>query len=155
MEVILIECLWKDCLCMNIPYEKLKSYPIYYEYILNIFCRKEIKPKLIIPVCISPHEGRSIANITIPMHVDTLFTLLFTDNKFLMDFHEVRRTTDYLATPWTESANGEKTRTVTLTVALNASVGPKVSNVTETQVSEMIYFKPNLGLILRLNPQTI
>ncbi|XP_044738582.1 protein Aster-B-like isoform X2 [Chrysoperla carnea] len=96
--------------------------------------RKEIKPKLIIPVCISSHEGRSIANITIPMHVDTLFTMLFTDNKFLMDFHEARRTTDYLATPWTESANGEKTRTVTLTVALNASVGPKVSNVTETQI---------------------
>ncbi|KAJ9588882.1 hypothetical protein L9F63_017822 [Diploptera punctata] len=86
-------------------------------------------------VCSSPHEGRKIIRAIIPIHIDLLFTLLFTNSKFLLDFYAVRRTTSYLAmTSWQQdSQTGNKQRVVTLTMPLNQSVGPKSTQVTETQ----------------------
>ena len=37
-------------------------------------------------------EGRELANEVYPMNVDQLFTLLFTNSKFYMDFHANRKT---------------------------------------------------------------
>lgn len=44
-------------------------------------------------VCTSLHEGRQINKTTLPMHIDQLFTLLFTNSKFFLDFHTARKTT--------------------------------------------------------------
>ncbi|KAF2903329.1 hypothetical protein ILUMI_02855 [Ignelater luminosus] len=85
--------------------------------------------------CTAPHEGRQVMNEVIPMHVDQLFTLLFTSSKFFLDFHASRKTTDLTQTAWTHNPeDNTKTRVVNLTVALNQPVGPKTSQVTETQV---------------------
>ncbi|KAJ9582476.1 hypothetical protein L9F63_003169, partial [Diploptera punctata] len=85
-------------------------------------------------VCSSPHEGRKIIRAIIPIHIDLLFTLLFTNSKFLLDFYAVRRTSDLAMTSWQQdSQTGNKQRVVTLTMPLNQSVGPKSTQVTETQ----------------------
>ncbi|XP_069702511.1 protein Aster-B-like isoform X3 [Periplaneta americana] len=86
-------------------------------------------------VCTSSHEGRKIIRATIPIHIDLLFTMLFTNSKFYLDFHSVRRTSDISHTPWQQdSQTGIKQRVVNLTMPLNQSVGPKSTQVTETQV---------------------
>lgn len=86
-------------------------------------------------VCSATHEGRQLCNVTLPIHIDQLFTLLFTNSKFILDFHVARKTSDLVQSAWTQnSQTGEKSRTVSLTVALTQSVGPKSSQVTEKQV---------------------
>jgi len=85
--------------------------------------------------CTSIHEGRQVMNEVIPMHIDQLFTLLFTSSKFFLDFHASRKTTDLTQTAWSHNPmDNTKTRIVNLTVALSQAVGPKTSQVTETQV---------------------
>lgn len=74
-------------------------------------------------------------NETVSLHVDQLFTLLFTSSKFYLDFHASRKTTDLTQTAWGHNSDGTKSRVVNLTVALNQTMGPKTSQVTETQVS--------------------
>lgn len=44
-------------------------------------------------VCTALHEGRQINKATLSMHIDHLFTLLFTNSKFFLDFHTSRKTT--------------------------------------------------------------
>lgn len=44
-------------------------------------------------VCTSLHEGRQVTKATLPIHIDQLFTLLFTNSKFFLDFHTARKTT--------------------------------------------------------------
>jgi len=44
-------------------------------------------------VCTSLHEGRQVNKATLPIHIDQLFTLLFTNSKFFLDFHTARKTT--------------------------------------------------------------
>ncbi len=39
------------------------------------------------------HEGREFLNMVVPMSVDQLFILLFTDSKFFKDFQKNRRAT--------------------------------------------------------------
>ncbi|XP_021923999.1 GRAM domain-containing protein 1B-like isoform X2 [Zootermopsis nevadensis] len=85
--------------------------------------------------CTSSHEGRKIIRIIVPIHVDLLFTMLFTNSKFYLDFHSARRTSDISHTPWQQdSETGTKQRVVTLTMPLSQSVGPKTTQVTEKQV---------------------
>ncbi|XP_063982134.1 protein Aster-B-like isoform X2 [Diachasmimorpha longicaudata] len=86
-------------------------------------------------VCTSPHEGRTIINTALPIHIDQLFTLLFTTSKFFLDFHRARKTTDLIQSEWTQhSETNKKMRTVSLTVSLTQPVGPRKSQVTETQI---------------------
>ncbi|XP_033228649.1 protein Aster-B-like [Belonocnema kinseyi] len=86
-------------------------------------------------VCTSPHEGRHLSNTILPIHIDQLFTLLFTNSKFFLDFHSARKTTDLVRSAWTQNPEtGEKVRTVTLTMSLTQSVGPRSSQVTENQI---------------------
>lgn len=80
-------------------------------------------------------------NETISLHVDQLFTLLFTSSKFYLDFHASRKTTDLTQTAWCHNNDGTKSRVVNLTVALNQTMGPKTSQVTETQVSNNDNYK--------------
>lgn len=71
----------------------------------------------------------------VPIHIDQLFTLLFTSSKFYLDFHASRKTTDLTQTPWTNSSDNSKSRIVSLTMALNQAMGPKTAQVTESQVT--------------------
>nr|CAD7456239.1 unnamed protein product [Timema tahoe] len=85
-------------------------------------------------VCSSQHEGRKIIRSVFPVHIDQLFTLLFTSSKFFLDFHTIRRTSDMNLSPWQQSPDsGLKQRVVTLTMPLSQSVGPKSTHVCETQ----------------------
>nr|CAD7429398.1 unnamed protein product [Timema monikensis] len=95
-------------------------------------------------VCSSQHEGRKIVRSIFPVHIDQLFTLLFTSSKFFLDFHTIRRTSGTAAkldrtymnlSPWQQSPDsGLKQRVVTLTMPLSQSVGPKSTHVCETQI---------------------
>lgn len=66
--------------------------------------------------------------------VDSLFNLLFSASTFLQNFHERRKSTDLCMGGWTRNAAGLNERVVTVTVALQANLGPKTARVTETQV---------------------
>lgn len=84
--------------------------------------------------CNSMHEGRQLVHTILPINVDTLMSLLFSKSKFLVDFHNNRKTTDMVHRDWELNDDGLKSRTVNLTVALTQAVGPKCSHVTESQV---------------------
>ncbi|XP_036327831.1 protein Aster-B-like isoform X3 [Rhagoletis pomonella] len=83
--------------------------------------------------CTSAHEGRQLVHTILPINVDTLFNMLFSKSKFVADFHAMRKTENMSFGEWVTTDEGKKTRTLGLTVQLLASVGPKVSKVTETQ----------------------
>ncbi|KYN03970.1 GRAM domain-containing protein 1B, partial [Cyphomyrmex costatus] len=86
-------------------------------------------------VCTSSHEGRQINKTTLPIYIDQLFTLLFTNSKFFLDFHTSRKTTDLLQSAWTQNnQTGQKMRTLSYTMSLTQNIGPRTSQITETQV---------------------
>ncbi|KAJ8921707.1 hypothetical protein NQ315_010617 [Exocentrus adspersus] len=93
---------------------------------------KQIKSEVSVR-CTVPHEGRTLMNEVVPIHIDQLFTLLFTSSKFYLDFHAARKTTDLTQTPWTHNPlDNSKSRVVNLTVSLSQAMGPKSAQVTET-----------------------
>lgn len=79
--------------------------------------------------CNSPHEGRQLVHTILPINIETLFNLLFSKSKFLLDFHAMRKSTDLVFGDWITNEDGQKTRTFNVTVQLAASVGPKTSKV--------------------------
>ncbi|KAJ1531946.1 hypothetical protein ONE63_000585 [Megalurothrips usitatus] len=84
--------------------------------------------------CTSQHEGRQMLKVVLPISVDQLFTLLFTNSKFFVDFHISRNSSNIKPSPWTLNAKNERLRTLCLTVNINqAVVGRRQSQVTETQ----------------------
>lgn len=86
-------------------------------------------------VCTSPHEGRQICKALLPIHIDQLFTLLFTNSKFFLDFHTARKTTDLVQCAWSQNnETGQKMRTISYTVTLTQAIGPRTSQLTENQV---------------------
>ncbi|XP_076277317.1 protein Aster-B [Lasioglossum baleicum] len=86
-------------------------------------------------VCTSSHEGRQIGKTTLPIQIDHLFTLLFTNSKFFLDFQAARKTTDLVQSSWTQNEQtGQKVRTLSFTIALSQAIGPKTSQITETQI---------------------
>ncbi|XP_034936499.1 protein Aster-B-like [Chelonus insularis] len=85
-------------------------------------------------MCTSAHEGRRLVNVILPIHVDQLFTLLFTNSKFFLDFHTARKTTNLIQPAWAQDPQtNQKMRTVSLTISLTQAVGPRTSQVTEHQ----------------------
>ena len=93
------------------------------------------------PVCTALHEGRQLINEVYPLHVDQLFTLLFTSSKFFLDFHASRKTSDLTQTAWAHNpVDNNKARTIHLTIPLNQTLGPKSAQVTETQVPKLFQF---------------
>ncbi|XP_060524712.1 protein Aster-B-like isoform X2 [Cylas formicarius] len=84
--------------------------------------------------CTNSHEGKVLLDETLPIHVDQLFTLLFTSSKFYLDFHASKKTTDLTQTPWTHNPlDNSKSRVVNMTYTLGQTMGPKTSQVTERQ----------------------
>lgn len=79
--------------------------------------------------CNSMHEGRQLVHTILPINVDTLFSLLFSKSRFLVDFHNARKTTNMIHQDWSTNDEGVKSRQVNLTVALTQAVGPKCSHV--------------------------
>ncbi|KOC61144.1 GRAM domain-containing protein 1B [Habropoda laboriosa] len=86
-------------------------------------------------LCTSPHEGRQISKATFPVHIDQLFTLLFTNSKFFLDFQTARKTTDLVQSAWTQNEQtGQKVRNLSFTIALSQAIGPRTCHVSETQI---------------------
>lgn len=86
-------------------------------------------------VCTALHEGRQVNKATLSIHIDQLFTLLFTNSKFFLDFHTSRKTTDLVQSAWTQNnQTGQKMRTISYTMSLTQAIGPRTCQVTETQV---------------------
>lgn len=77
------------------------------------------------------HEGRQLVHTILPVNVDALFTVLFSNSKFLNEFHKARKTTDFLPGEWVVLDDGSKERVVTLTIAITQTIGPKSSQVRE------------------------
>ncbi|XP_055958591.1 protein Aster-B [Patella vulgata] len=67
--------------------------------------------------------------------VDKMFTLLFTDTPFFRIFVESRKTFDVEIPNWGEEVDedGNRVRTISYTLSLNHSIGPKTSPSTERQ----------------------
>ncbi|XP_076167712.1 protein Aster-B isoform X2 [Ptiloglossa arizonensis] len=86
-------------------------------------------------ICTSPHEGRQISKASFPIHIDHLFTLLFTNSKFFLDFQTARKTTDLVQSAWMyNEQTGQKVRNLSFTIALSQAIGPRTSHITETQI---------------------
>jgi len=84
--------------------------------------------------CTSMHEGRQLVHTILPISIESIFMLLFHKSKFFTEFHNMRRTTDLKQGEWEDMGDGTKRRVLSLTVAITQTVGPKSSNVTETQI---------------------
>eukprot|EP00096_Caligus_rogercresseyi_P009391 TRINITY_DN3184_c0_g1_i1.p1 TRINITY_DN3184_c0_g1~~TRINITY_DN3184_c0_g1_i1.p1 ORF type:complete len:623 (-),score=170.89 TRINITY_DN3184_c0_g1_i1:283-2151(-) len=79
-------------------------------------------------------SGREMVDETLHMPVDTLFTYYFTDSKFFLDFHSSRKTSDIVLSPWSLKIDSEdKERVISFTISVTHPMGPKSSQVTETQ----------------------
>ncbi|KAF6204901.1 hypothetical protein GE061_019065 [Apolygus lucorum] len=84
--------------------------------------------------CPAAHEGRLMLHMQVAIHVDQLFSHLFTNSKFLLDLHEIRKSTDIKQSAWTVNPiTNQKGRTVSLTITLGQAIGPKHAQVTESQ----------------------
>jgi len=70
--------------------------------------------------CPVTHEGREVLNLVLPISVDELFTLLFANSSFYMDFLQtIRKGYDLVMSPWQESeSSSEKVRQVAYTFPL-------------------------------------
>lgn len=79
------------------------------------------------------HEGRELINTTIPMNIDTLFSLIFTPSTFIHDFHTKRQSTDINHGDWIENESGIKERICTIKILLN-QYGMKNCDVKEVSV---------------------
>ncbi|KAL1131695.1 hypothetical protein AAG570_011308, partial [Ranatra chinensis] len=80
------------------------------------------------------HEGKLMLHMQVSIHVDQLFTLLFTNSKFFLDMHETRRSTEIKQSPWViNPSTNQKGRTVSLTVLIGQPVGSRHAQVTEAQ----------------------
>ncbi|XP_046446712.1 protein Aster-B-like isoform X1 [Daphnia pulex] len=82
------------------------------------------------------HEGREMVNMVMPMSVDELFTLLFTNSTFYIDFiTTTRKCTDLDVSPWQEGETNpaEKFRKVAFTIPLSNNIGVKSTRAVESQ----------------------
>lgn len=85
----------------------------------------------------SGHVGRLVTSLELAMHVDQVFTLLFTNSDFSAAFNAERKYYDVSAEEWhdvsPENADGAlKTRTVRFQIDVNHPLG-KTTTVTELQ----------------------
>lgn len=98
--------------------------------------------------CTSMHEGRQFVHTILPINVDTLSSLLFSKSKFLVDFHNIRKTTNMIHEDWSINEENQKYRKVTLTVALTQAVGPKCAHVDTTSNTKNFNFCVNCVFLL-------
>lgn len=79
--------------------------------------------------CSSDHEGRQLVHTILPINIDSLLTMLFSKSKFFVEFHKMRKSTNFIYRDWVDNGDGTKSRTINLTVAVTQAVGPKTCNV--------------------------
>lgn len=79
--------------------------------------------------CTSMHDGRELVHTILPINVDNMLTLLFSNSKFFSEFHLMRKTTNMVLRDWIDCDDGTKKRVINFTVAVTQPVGPKSSNV--------------------------
>lgn len=53
--------------------------------------------------CSIAHDGQQMVNAILPVNIDILFKTLYTNSKFLEDYHESRKIFDIVHTDWTAS----------------------------------------------------
>ncbi|XP_078028473.1 protein Aster-B isoform X2 [Epinephelus lanceolatus] len=78
-------------------------------------------------------SGRQYVNEVYKIGVDKMYDLLFTESEFMRDFREQRRFSDVVYHPWRKEQDGNQTREIMYTLALNNPLAPKTATVTETQ----------------------
>ncbi|XP_020908813.1 protein Aster-B isoform X2 [Exaiptasia diaphana] len=81
------------------------------------------------------HLALDMLNEEYPVSVDRMYEMLFTESDFYKKVQKQRKTRDLVFHPWSKTENGQL-RTITYTVALNYSIGPKSSPTTEIQHCE-------------------
>lgn len=84
--------------------------------------------------CTVKHEGTQAFNVILPVNIDTLFQTLYSNSKFLEDFHESRKIFDITRTEWIDvevgANNGAlRTRTFDCKMPIKQNIGPKFSIV--------------------------
>lgn len=84
--------------------------------------------------CTVTHEGTQVFNVILPVNIDTLFQTLYSNSKFLEDFHESRKIFDIIRTEWTDVKVGTnngvlRTRNFNCKMPIKQNIGPKFSIV--------------------------
>ncbi|GBP54094.1 GRAM domain-containing protein 1B [Eumeta japonica] len=87
-------------------------------------------------VCNLNHEGRLMCQAEVPINIDQMFTMIFTNSKFNLELLAERGISDYTQTAWQHDVKvGLKCRQIKYTMSLSSGpIGPKEVYVTETQV---------------------
>ncbi|XP_029304551.1 protein Aster-B-like isoform X2 [Cottoperca gobio] len=78
-------------------------------------------------------SGRQYINEVYKFGVDKMYDLLFTESEFIRDFREQRRFSDVVYHTWRKEQDGNQSREIMYTIALNNPLAPKTATVTETQ----------------------
>uniref|UniRef100_A0A3B4BNI9 VASt domain-containing protein n=1 Tax=Periophthalmus magnuspinnatus TaxID=409849 RepID=A0A3B4BNI9_9GOBI len=78
-------------------------------------------------------NGRQYLNSVYRLGVDKMYDLLFSESDFMRDFLERRRFSDVVHRPWRKDPDGNQTRELMYSIALNNPLAPKAATVTETQ----------------------
>lgn len=83
--------------------------------------------------CSVNHDGRHIATIEVDLNIDEVFTMMFTNSRFVSEMNEQRNITEFdVSSDWNRDPRTNlKTRQITFTLPLSG-LGPKESLVTET-----------------------
>ncbi|KAK7925448.1 hypothetical protein WMY93_007758 [Mugilogobius chulae] len=77
--------------------------------------------------------GRQYLNSVYRLGVDKMYDLLFSESDFMRDFLGRRRFSDVVHRPWRKDPDGNQTRELMYSIALNNPLAPKAATVTETQ----------------------
>ncbi|XP_063752079.1 protein Aster-B isoform X2 [Eleginops maclovinus] len=77
--------------------------------------------------------GRQFINEVYKFGVDKMYDLLFTESDFMRDFREQRRFSDVVYHTWRTEEDGNQSKEIMYTIALNNPLAPKTATVTETQ----------------------
>ncbi|TKS83862.1 GRAM domain-containing protein 1B [Collichthys lucidus] len=78
-------------------------------------------------------NGKQYINGVYKFGVDKMYNLLFTESDFMRDFREQRRFSGVVYHPWRKEHEGDQTREIMYTIALNNPLAPKAATVTEAQ----------------------
>ncbi|XP_021349375.1 GRAM domain-containing protein 1B-like isoform X3 [Mizuhopecten yessoensis] len=88
-------------------------------------------------VCTSDHNHfcKQMLFSVYHIQVEKLFDLLYNDTPFIQSVHQSKRNSNLAVSPWQDDTNGSgnRHRTLSYTVALNYSIGPKSSHTFEKQ----------------------
>ncbi|XP_064425465.1 protein Aster-A isoform X1 [Latimeria chalumnae] len=78
-------------------------------------------------------SGRLLINAVFRCGVDKLYQMLFTNSQFMQDFLDQRKFTEITMNIWNRDDQGNQSRVISYTVAINNPLGPKSAPAVETQ----------------------